>query len=92
MLSLLWQIEKYAETKEDVIIDALGTGFGNKYLLSKHSNAIMIAALQDNKESVQMMVNLAMADKDVEKFYLKPNFRNVNLLYISCLTWRATSG
>lgn len=45
MIGVLWNHEKMALTKEDVIIDALGTGFGNKFFLSKGSNALMIAAL-----------------------------------------------
>ena len=45
MIGLLWNHEKYALTTEDSVIDALGCGFGNKFLLSKGSNALQIAVL-----------------------------------------------
>ncbi|CAL6003708.1 Conserved_hypothetical protein [Hexamita inflata] len=92
MIGVLWNHEKMALTKEDVIIDALGTGFGNKFFLSKGSNALMIAALLDNKESVQIILQLIQADRDLEKFYQRPNFRGVNNLYIASVCWRCASG
>lgn len=48
MIALLWNHEKYGVTTEDCVIDSLGCGYGNKFLVSKGSNALQIAVLQDN--------------------------------------------
>lgn len=40
MMGILWNQEKNFATKADVIIEALGTGYGNQYLLSKGSNCL----------------------------------------------------
>lgn len=69
MIGILWNQEKYCLTKTDVVISALGTGYGNHYLLSKGSNSLMIAVLQDNVEAVQMIVNLISADRKLLDFY-----------------------
>lgn len=40
MIGILWNHEKYSVTTEDVVIDSLGCGYGNKFLVSKGSNAL----------------------------------------------------
>ena len=52
MLGLVWNYERMAVTTEDTIIEAIGTGFGNNFFLSKGSTPLHVAILNDNKEAV----------------------------------------
>lgn len=92
MLGLIWNYERMAVTEEDTIIEAIGTGFGNNFFLSKGSTPLHVAILNDNKEAVQMILNLIQKDRDVENHYSAPNFRGQDNFYISCVCWRCTSG
>lgn len=89
---LLWPKQQRYLTHCDVIVDAIGTGYGNKFLLSKNSNPLLVAMLADHTEIVQAIAELLTADTSLQQFYMFPNMRGVNLMYLTALCWRSNSG
>lgn len=91
VIKLLFEAEGNLLTEEDAVLPAYGIGFDEKFLLSAGSNLLHIACICDQQEAYKILSTL-VAQKQLDKLYMKANCRGLNYLFIASICWRYPTG
>lgn len=91
VIKLLFEAEGNLLTEEDAVLPAYGIGFDEKFLLSAGSNLLHIACICDQQEAYKILSSL-VAQKQLDKLYMKANCRGLNNLFIASICWRYPTG